>query len=124
MFTTLARRAIESPIPLRIRNAARASAPGIYGRFKPKKVWPPDFSKLSEKGAVPLRAEVQTTGQARDNAPEMGQIREAGAAVQCYGILFMEWNTEQQPFQEIRGKFWGAVDAFSPNKRNERRALE
>lgn len=49
MFATFARRAVESPIPLRIRNAARASAPGIYGRFKPKKVWPPDFSKLSEK---------------------------------------------------------------------------
>lgn len=49
MFSTLARRAVQSPLPPRFRNPNAANLPGIYSRYKPKKVWPPDFSKLSAK---------------------------------------------------------------------------
>ena len=49
MFSTLVRRTAQGPIPPRLRNAAAANLPGIYSRYKPKKVWPPDFSKLSAK---------------------------------------------------------------------------
>ncbi|KAK8134246.1 hypothetical protein PG984_006258 [Apiospora sp. TS-2023a] len=130
MFTTLARRAVESPIPLRIRNAGvRASAPGIYGRFKPKKIWPPDFSKLSEKEQFRFerkykrRVKLATMRPRWDKYVKLAQLFSV-TGVAVYSILFMDWNTEQQPFQGIRGRFWGAVDAFSPNKRNERRAVE
>ncbi|KAK8086703.1 hypothetical protein PG994_001677 [Apiospora phragmitis] len=129
MFTTLARRAVESPIPLRIRNAARASAPGIYGRFKPKKVWPPDFSKLSEKEQFRFerkykrRVKLATMRPRWDKYVKLAQLFSV-TGVLVYSLLFMEGNTEEQPFQGIRSRFWGALDAFSPNKRNERRALE
>ncbi|KAK6824876.1 hypothetical protein PG987_012370 [Apiospora arundinis] len=130
MLTTFARRAAESPIPLRIRNAAaRASAPGIYGRFKPKKVWPPDFSKLSEKEQFRFerkykrRVKLATMRPRWDKYVKLAQLFSV-TGVLVYSILFMEWNTEQQPFQGIRSRFWGAAEAFSPNKRNERRAVE
>lgn len=66
-------------------------------------------------------------------------------AVLIYCLLFMETKGEQQPFQgvsrhirpssmlrvyqlthgaQLRNHFWGAIDAFSPEKRYERRDPE
>jgi hypothetical protein len=50
MFSTLIRRAAESSLPARLTNATRTPLTGVYNsRYKPKKIWPPDFSKLSQK---------------------------------------------------------------------------
>lgn len=49
MFPTFVRRMAERPLPFKTRSAIPRSASVPINRFKPKKVWPPDFSKLSDK---------------------------------------------------------------------------
>jgi hypothetical protein len=50
MFATAIRRSVSESLPERLRNASRNPVTAIYtSRFKPKKIWPPDFSKLSPK---------------------------------------------------------------------------
>ncbi|KAI0431379.1 hypothetical protein F5Y09DRAFT_198885 [Xylaria sp. FL1042] len=60
MFPTLARRLISrTPIAPKLRNVrytpppppppSRPTNPYLNSRYKPKKVWPPDFSRLSAK---------------------------------------------------------------------------
>lgn len=50
MFATVARRSAADSFPSRLRSATRPPSTAIYSsRFRPKKIWPPDFSKLSAK---------------------------------------------------------------------------
>ena len=133
MFSTLVRRAAPSPIPPRLRNAAAASLPGIYSRYKPKKVWPPDFSKLSAKEQfrferrykrrvklatarprwdkyVRLAQLCSVTGRCfptraifRRNRPDVWGGGFLLLGVLVYSLLFMEASTGEQPFQGVSG---------------------
>lgn len=82
------------------------------------------FLQAVAEGAVPIREEVQAQGKVGDCAPTMGQVGEDRTIVQrdwydsflhglerleadfvigvlVYSILFMDWNTEHQPFEGV-----------------------
>ncbi|KAI1269824.1 hypothetical protein F5Y18DRAFT_371726, partial [Xylariaceae sp. FL1019] len=49
MLPTIARRMASSPfVPPKLRNAGRAPLPSAYAKYAPKKIWPPDFARLSQ----------------------------------------------------------------------------
>ncbi|KAH6656277.1 hypothetical protein BKA67DRAFT_654624 [Truncatella angustata] len=128
MIPTLVRRAAAESLPPHLKNAPRTSLDRVYNnsRYKPKKVWPPDFSKLSQKEQFRFekkykRRVVLATARPRwDKYVKMAQLFSV-TGVAVYSILFMDWNTEHQPFQGLRNRFWGALESFSPSKRHERR---
>ncbi|KAI4862481.1 hypothetical protein F4820DRAFT_430520 [Hypoxylon rubiginosum] len=127
MFPTLIRRSAERQIPTIFRNVTAKPSPRAYiGPYKPKKVWPPDFSKLSEKEQFRFerrykRRLLLATARPRwDKLIRMAQLFSV-TSVLIYSVLFMDWQSEKQPFQGVRDKFWGAVGAFSPQQRRERR---
>ncbi|OTB04879.1 hypothetical protein M426DRAFT_320460, partial [Hypoxylon sp. CI-4A] len=120
----------ESPLPPKLRNANMKPLTGIYNsRYKPKKIWPPDFSKLSEKEQFRFerrykrRVKLATARPRWDKAVRLAQLSSV-TFVLVYSVLFMDWNTEKQPFQGVRDKFWGVFGAFSPEKRDERNNLD
>ncbi|KAI0203214.1 hypothetical protein F4808DRAFT_55636 [Astrocystis sublimbata] len=103
---------------------ATAPLPGIYGRYKPKKVWPPDFTKLSEKEQFKFekrykRRVILATARPRwDKNVKLAQLVSITAAV-VYMVLFMDWKMENPPFEEVRHRFWSILAAFSPERRYE-----
>ncbi|KAI1417925.1 hypothetical protein F5Y13DRAFT_33274 [Hypoxylon sp. FL1857] len=127
MFPTLIRRMAAMPIAPKLRNATMKPLTGVYNsRYKPKKVWPPDFSKLSEKEQFRFerrykrRVKLATARPRWDKFVRLAQLFSV-TFVLVYSVLFMDWNTEKQPFQEVRDKFWGVLGAFSPEQRHARR---
>ncbi|KAI1381189.1 hypothetical protein F4677DRAFT_119127 [Hypoxylon crocopeplum] len=127
MFPTLIRRMAELPTAPKLRNATMKPLTGVYNsRFKPKKVWPPDFSKLSQKDQFRFerrykrRVKLATARPRWDKIVRLAQLFSV-TSVLIYSLLFMDWNTKEQPFQGIRDKIWGALAAFSPEQRHQRR---
>ncbi|KAI1780327.1 hypothetical protein F4818DRAFT_435535 [Hypoxylon cercidicola] len=127
MFPTLIRRLADKPIPTIFRNATVTPSPGAsISPYKPKKVWPPDFSKLSEKEQFRFerrykrRLFLATARPRWDRYVRLAQLFSV-TSVFIYAVLFMDWQSQKQPFQGVRDKFWGAVGAFSPQQRHERR---
>ncbi|KAI1471511.1 uncharacterized protein F4812DRAFT_455625 [Daldinia caldariorum] len=128
MFSTLVRRtALRAPISLNVRNASTKPLRELYNNpYKPKKIWPPDFSKLSEKEKFRFerrykrRVKLATARPRWDKFIRLVQLFSV-TTVLVYAVLFMEWESENQPFKEIRDKFWNTLGAFSPEKRYERR---
>ncbi|KAI0162453.1 hypothetical protein BJ166DRAFT_268853 [Pestalotiopsis sp. NC0098] len=129
MFATLARRSATSPFPSKLKTTAPSPpSAAIYNtpRCKPRKTWPPDFSKLSQKEQFRFekkykrRVKLATARPRWDKYVKMAQLVTV-TGVTVYSVLFMDWNTEHQPFQGLRNKFWGALESFSPSKRYERR---
>ncbi|KAI6088757.1 hypothetical protein F4821DRAFT_81721 [Hypoxylon rubiginosum] len=127
MFPTLIRRMAGRPNPSIFRNATVTPTPESYiSPYKPKKVWPPDFSRLSEKEQFRFerrykRRLLLATARPRwDKYVRLAQLFSV-TSVFIYSVLFMDWQTEKQPFQGVRDKFWGALGAFSPQQRHERR---
>ncbi|KAI1403336.1 hypothetical protein F4819DRAFT_484778 [Hypoxylon fuscum] len=117
----------ERPILTQLRSATKTHLAGAYnGRYKPKKVWPPDFSKLSEKEQFRFerrykrRVKLATARPRWDKYVRLAQLFSV-TSVLIYSVLFMDWNTEKQPFQGIRDHFWGALGTFSPEQRHQRR---
>ncbi|KAF3071274.1 hypothetical protein GL218_00879 [Daldinia childiae] len=127
MFATLVRRMAGGPIPPRLRNATATPLVEAYNSpYKPKKIWPPDFSKLSQKEQFRFerrykrRVKLATARPRWDKIVRLAQLFSV-TSVLIYSVLFMDWQTENQPFQGLRSKFWGVLGAFSPAQRDERR---
>ncbi|KAI1132664.1 hypothetical protein F5Y10DRAFT_261086 [Nemania abortiva] len=129
MFPTLARRFLARPLSApKLRNPTRAAAPtGVYlnSRYKPKKVWPPDFSKLSQRDKFRLEKKYKRRvrlATARPRWDRFVRLARLGAVtfVIVYSFLIMEWNTEHQPFEGVRNSIWSALSVFSSEKRDER----
>ncbi|KAI0015248.1 hypothetical protein F4780DRAFT_764734 [Xylariomycetidae sp. FL0641] len=126
--TALLRHAAEG---LAARSATRppAAPPRLLTRFRTKKVWPPDFAKLSAKEQFRLerrykrRVKLATARPRWDRYVRLAQLGSV-TFVAVYSVLFMDWKTEHQPFQGARDAFWGAVGSFSPEKRHERRNID
>ncbi|KAI2615074.1 hypothetical protein GGR54DRAFT_307880 [Hypoxylon sp. NC1633] len=97
--------------------------------YRPKKVWPPDFSKLSEKEQFRFerrykrRLKLATARPRWDKMLRLGQLFSI-SFVLVYSLLFMDWNTEKQPFQWLRDKMWGAFEVFTPQQRHQRRDVD
>ncbi|KAI0376382.1 hypothetical protein F5Y04DRAFT_211034 [Hypomontagnella monticulosa] len=126
MIPTIIRRMAGGPIPPKLRNSTMTPLTGIYNsRYKPKKVWPPDFSKLSEKEQFRFerrykrRVKLATARPRWDKLVRLTQLFSV-TFVLIYSVLFMDWNTEKQPFQGVRDTVFGAFGALSPEQRYKR----
>ncbi|KAF2205197.1 hypothetical protein GQ43DRAFT_386269 [Delitschia confertaspora ATCC 74209] len=89
--------------------------------FKAKKPWPPDMSKMSHTYQFRLEKKYKKRLAMKWLKPgwmKWTRIAQIGVptAVLIYGVLFMDFSNDplnrggEQPFQWIRGKFWGALD--------------
>lgn len=91
-------------------------------RYKLKKVWPPDFSKLPAKEQFRFERRFKRRMRLASRRPRWDRfvkLMQLGTitSVLIYAVLFMEWDHEIQPFQDIRDKFWGAMSVFSSEPR-------
>ncbi|RYP46747.1 hypothetical protein DL768_007094 [Monosporascus sp. mg162] len=122
MFPTLVRRLVEKPAAPPIRNTQVPLTGNLSNRYKPKKVWPPDFSQLTEKEKFRFerrykrRVKLATARPRWDKFVRLAQL----SSVTFYSVLFMDWETEKQPFQGIRDRFWGAFGSSGQDQRSER----
>ncbi|KAI2617273.1 hypothetical protein GGS26DRAFT_596443 [Hypomontagnella submonticulosa] len=114
------------PIAPKLRNATTTPLTGIYNSpYRPKKVWPPDFSKLSEKEQFRFerrykrRVKLATARPRWDKLVRLTQLFSV-TFVLIYSVLFMDWNTEKQPFQGVRDTVFGAFGPLSPDQRHKR----
>ncbi|KAH9896173.1 hypothetical protein F4778DRAFT_783454 [Xylariomycetidae sp. FL2044] len=98
-------------------------------RYRPKKVWPPDFAKLSRREQFRFerrykrRVRLATARPRWDRWVRLAQLGSV-AFVLIYSVLFMDWNTEKQPFEWIRNQVWGAFGSQPPGQRHERNSRE
>ncbi|KAI0131420.1 hypothetical protein F4814DRAFT_405969 [Daldinia grandis] len=127
MSAALVRRVAGGPIPPKLRNAATTPLVKVYNNpYKPKKIWPPDFSKLSQKEQFRFerrykrRVKLATARPRWDKFVRLAQLFSV-TSVLIYSVLFMDLEMENQPFQGLRNRFWGVLGAFSPDQRDERR---
>ncbi|KAI9791815.1 MAG: hypothetical protein M1816_003360 [Peltula sp. TS41687] len=85
--------------------------------FQAKKPWPPDFTKLSVKHQFQLekkykrRAKLKWARPRWIKAVTIAQWSSITFAM-VYGVLIMDWGTEDTPFKGIRGWFRKQVDAW------------
>ncbi|KAI0877123.1 hypothetical protein GGS24DRAFT_169397 [Hypoxylon argillaceum] len=124
MFPTLARRLLarRPTVPtLRSATETRPSPPptgvsaavaAAISRYKPKKVWPPDFSKLSQKEQFRFerrykrRVRLAATSPRWDRGVRLARLGSVIAII-VYVVLFMDLKSEFKPFDGIRDTFWG-----------------
>ncbi|KAI5864047.1 hypothetical protein GGS23DRAFT_595697 [Durotheca rogersii] len=112
-------------------------APLLPPRYTPKKVWPPDFSRLSEREQFRFerrykRRVLLATARPRwDRAVRLAQwacivararARERAGFLVYIVLFFDAGEGREQPFQGIRDQFWELFAAFSPEQRYVRRA--
>ncbi|RYP59575.1 hypothetical protein DL771_010843 [Monosporascus sp. 5C6A] len=124
MLPTLVRRLAGKPVTLPIRNTQVPLTGNHSNRYKPKKVWPPDFSQLTEKEKFRFerrykrRVKLATARPRWDKFVRLAQL----SSVTFYSVLFMDWETEKQPFQgvKIRDRFWGTFGSSGQDQRFER----
>ncbi|KAI2642127.1 hypothetical protein GGS21DRAFT_486985 [Xylaria nigripes] len=133
MFPTLARRlAPSAPAARMLSTATKATAPprdytSIV--YQPKKVWPPDFSKLSQKEQFRLEKRHKRRVVLASSRPRWDQyirLAQLGSVtmVLIYAVLFMDWKSKDGPLTEFRNSFWGMMGSFSSEKKHEQRRLE
>ncbi|KAI2466124.1 hypothetical protein F4781DRAFT_368408 [Annulohypoxylon bovei var. microspora] len=127
MFATLVRRTAEKVVPPMLRNTTRASAASLYdGPYKLKKMWPPDFSRLSPKDQFRFerrykrRLRLAAVRPRWDKFIRLAQFFSV-TIVLTYTVLFMDWGKENNPFQGARDRFWNMFGAFTPEQRHQRR---
>ncbi|KAI1175123.1 hypothetical protein F4777DRAFT_579248 [Nemania sp. FL0916] len=114
MFANATKRAT-APAP-----APMTRAEYVHGNYKRKKVWPPDFSKLSEKQKFKFekrykrRVLLATQRPRWDMLIRLMQLGSIAFAI-VYMALFWDQDAERPPFQGFRNAFWNAI-GYSPSK--------
>ncbi|KAI0900611.1 hypothetical protein F4806DRAFT_162482 [Annulohypoxylon nitens] len=127
MFATLVRRTAERTTSSLLRNTtSTASTVTNTGPYKLKKVWPPDFSKLSPKDQFRFERRYKRRLRLAAARPRWDKFIKlvqmfSMVSVLTYTILFMDWGAENNPFQSARDKFWEVFGAFTPEQRHQRR---
>ncbi|KAL1882340.1 hypothetical protein VTK73DRAFT_1899 [Phialemonium thermophilum] len=116
MLGTLVRRSAE-------RATRRLEIP--YNPYKTKKVWPPDFSKLSPQEQLRFEKRFKRRVQLATARPRWNKMIKliqlfSTTSIVVYCVLFMDWKTDHQPFQEIRDKFWSLFGNESDEDRRYR----
>ncbi|PQE17142.1 Glycolipid anchored surface GAS1 protein [Rutstroemia sp. NJR-2017a WRK4] len=113
MFWTIARRAAQqtqSKIPFDI----------YQNPYKAKRLWPPDFAKLSQKHQFRLERRYKRRAKlkwARPGWTKGVKIVQLGSIlfVIVYGVLFADWSkgsaSAHSPFDGIRKWFFGLTDS-------------
>ncbi|KAI1434945.1 hypothetical protein GGR50DRAFT_694601 [Xylaria sp. CBS 124048] len=129
MLPTLARRlaAANPSVTSKLGNATKKIAPRtcVDITYRPKKVWPPDFSKLSRQQQFRLekrhkrRLQLATARPRWEKYVKLAQFVSI-VFVLVYSVLFAEWRTEVAVLEEIRASFWNFFGVQYPAKRHER----
>ncbi|KFY21818.1 hypothetical protein V493_07088 [Pseudogymnoascus sp. VKM F-4281 (FW-2241)] len=96
--------------------------------FKAKRLWPPDFEKLSTKHQFRLERRYRRRSKlkwARPRWTKAVKIAQLSSIVfvAVYGVLFADFKQENEPFQELRAKFremTGSIWTTNP-ERGQRR---
>ncbi|KAL3461431.1 hypothetical protein BJX64DRAFT_161708 [Aspergillus heterothallicus] len=99
---------------------ALASEDVYYSPYKPKRIWPPDMTKLSPKHQFRLerkyrrRAALKYARPKWTKATKLAQGATIGFVL-IYALLFMEWDERgASPIEEFRTYIFGSIkDAFS-----------
>ncbi|KAL2293430.1 hypothetical protein FJTKL_05338 [Diaporthe vaccinii] len=107
MFSTLARRAAQGTKP--------PSSPEYIRKMRelypPKKVWPPDFKRLSPQEQLKFEKKFKRRLAIKAERPQWDKLIKlvqlfTVTTVIVYAALFMDWKQEHQPFDGIRKSFW------------------
>lgn len=110
MFATLARRAAQGSKPQSSAEYIRM----IKELYPTKKVWPPDFKRLSPQEQLKFekkfkrRLAIKAERPAWDKAIKLAQLFTLTTVI-VYSALFMDWKQEHQPFDGIRKAFWNTL---------------
>ncbi|KAE8448834.1 hypothetical protein EG329_008836 [Mollisiaceae sp. DMI_Dod_QoI] len=111
MFSTLVRRSAQQKIPFDIQS----------NPFKARRLWPPDFSKISTKHQFRLERKYKRRAKlkwARPRWTKFVKTMQLGSIlfITVYGVLFLDWskqgNPEHKPFEGIRSWFFGLGDSI------------
>ncbi|OQD72908.1 hypothetical protein PENDEC_c018G01086 [Penicillium decumbens] len=110
--------------PFRLSSDKHGSSPASeedrYSQYPPKRQWPPDMSKLSQKHQFRLERKYRRRAAlkyARPNFVKGVQLAQWGIIgfVVIYAVLFMNWDTKDTPFDGIREGVFSSIRAvFSP----------
>ncbi|KAL1999888.1 hypothetical protein VTN02DRAFT_3857 [Thermoascus thermophilus] len=88
-----------------------------YSPYRPKRQWPPDMSKLSPKHQFRLERKYRRRAALKYARPKWSKgtkLVQWGAIgfVLLYAVLFMEWDTDGNPFEEIRKEIFSGVNSI------------
>ncbi|CAN8104158.1 unnamed protein product [Discula destructiva] len=114
MFRTLARQAAQSAAkPAPSRKTTSAYVQRMAQLYPPKKVWPPDFMRLSPQEQLRLEKKYKRRLQLATANPKWVKFTKLAQLfgivfVLIYSVLFMDFKGEQ-PFDNVRRHFWNAL---------------
>ncbi|KAL2215868.1 hypothetical protein M432DRAFT_115552 [Thermoascus aurantiacus ATCC 26904] len=88
-----------------------------YSPYQPKRQWPPDMSKLSPKHQFRLERKYRRRAALKYARPKWSKgtkLVQWGIIgfVLIYAVFFMEWDTNDNPFEEIRKEFFSGVNSL------------
>ncbi|ELR07699.1 hypothetical protein VC83_03747 [Pseudogymnoascus destructans] len=100
--------------------------------YRAKRLWPPDFEKLSTKHQFRLERRYRRRSKlkwARPKWTKAVKIAQLGSIVfvTVYGVLFADWKQENEPFQGLRNKFrelTGSIWTTKPERGQRREGAE
>ncbi|OJJ89167.1 uncharacterized protein ASPGLDRAFT_41112 [Aspergillus glaucus CBS 516.65] len=87
-----------------------------YAQYKPKRQWPPDMSKLSQKHQFRLERKYRRRAALKFARPKwtkgtkLVQWGIIGFTL-VYALLFMQWDIKGSPLDELRDTFFAGVKA-------------
>ncbi|KAK0634362.1 hypothetical protein B0T17DRAFT_513117 [Bombardia bombarda] len=92
-----------------VRRMAQASKPQFTATpspYKLKKVWPPDFSKMSKHEELRFEKRYKRRLQHIATRPRWNKFIKLAQLftitfVVAYSVLFMDWKDERQPFDDV-----------------------
>ncbi|OJJ49048.1 hypothetical protein ASPZODRAFT_53445, partial [Penicilliopsis zonata CBS 506.65] len=87
-----------------------------YSPHKPKRLWPPDMSKLSPKHQFRLERKYRRRAALKYARPKWMKATKLAqwwviGFILVYAVLFMEWDAKGGPFDEIRDSIFAGFKA-------------
>ncbi|CAK7272212.1 hypothetical protein SEPCBS57363_005018 [Sporothrix epigloea] len=91
--------------------------------YKNKKVWPPDFSRMTPQEQLRLEKRFKrriALASARPRWVKFIKLSQLFTItfVVIYCVLFMKWEYGPQPFDGVRAWFWDALDQLKGGQQN------
>ncbi|KAJ9352535.1 hypothetical protein C8Q69DRAFT_476143 [Paecilomyces variotii] len=88
-----------------------------YSPYQPKRPWPPDMSKLSKKHQFRLERKYRRRAAlkyARPKWTKATKLVQWGIIgfVLIYAILFMDWDPQDNPVEEVRKEFFSGMNSI------------
>ncbi|KAK1834521.1 hypothetical protein QBC39DRAFT_343302 [Podospora conica] len=124
MFPTLARRMAQAAEKAATKSkATTSSASSLSSPSRLKKVWPPDFSKLSQQEQLHFEKRYKRRVAHIAQRPRWNKMIQLAQLttitfVVVYSVMFMDWRDERQPFDDVRQAVWGFFGYdYTPTKK-------